>query len=74
MPGDYILVFDHGTTSIRACLMNRDGVIVARNQEQFEQIYPQPGWVEHDADTLWDITLRVARVALNIGRTLRLWG
>jgi len=60
----YILVFDHGTTSIRACLMNHDGVIVARNQEQFEQIYPQPGWVEHDANTLWQITLRVSEAVL----------
>lgn len=65
MSGDYLLVFDHGTTSIRACLMNRDGAIVARNQEQFEQIYPQPGWVEHDPDTLWQITLRVAKAVLH---------
>jgi glycerol kinase len=64
MSGDYLLVFDHGTTSIRACLMNRDGAIVARNQEQFEQIYPQPGWVEHDANTLWQITQRVAKAVL----------
>jgi glycerol kinase len=60
MSSSYILVFDHGTTSIRACLMDREGQIVARAQEQFEQIYPSPGWVEHDADTLWTITLRVA--------------
>ncbi len=60
----YLLVFDHGTTSIRACLMDREGVIVARNQEQFEQIYPQPGWVEHDANTLWQITLRVSEAVL----------
>jgi glycerol kinase len=65
MPGDYLLVFDHGTTSIRACLMDRDGVIVARNQEQFEQIYPQPGWVEHDPNALWQITLRVAKAVLH---------
>jgi glycerol kinase len=65
MPGDYLLVFDHGTTSIRACLMDRDGVIVARNQEQFEQIYPQPGWVEHDPNTLWQITQRVAKAVLH---------
>lgn len=64
MTQNYILVFDHGTTSIRACLMDRDGAIVARNQEQFEQIYPQPGWVEHDANTLWQITLRVSEAVL----------
>lgn len=64
MSRQHILVFDHGTTSIRACLMNREGVIIARNQEQFEQIYPQPGWVEHDANTLWQITLRVSEAVL----------
>lgn len=61
---DYLLVFDHGTTSIRACVMDRVGQIVARAQRQFPQIYPQPGWVEHDANTLWQITLEVAREAL----------
>lgn len=60
----YILVFDHGTTSIRACLMDRSGEIVARSQQSFPQLYPQPGWVEHDANTLWNITLDVARDAL----------
>lgn len=64
MSPQYILVFDHGTTSIRACLMDRRGQIVARAQEQFEQIYPQPGWVEHNANTLWEVTLRVARDVL----------
>jgi glycerol kinase len=60
----YILVFDHGTTSIRACLMDRRGEIVARSQQSFPQLYPQPGWVEHDANTLWSITLEVARDVL----------
>lgn len=59
----YILVFDHGTTSIRACLMNKTGDIVAIGQSQFEQIYPQPGWVEHNANTLWNLTLKVAKDA-----------
>lgn len=59
----YILVFDHGTTSIRACLMDKAGQIVAIGQSQFEQIYPQPGWVEHNANTLWDLTLKVAKDA-----------
>lgn len=60
----YILVFDHGTTSIRACLMNRQGLIMGRSQREFEQIYPKPGWVEHNPDTLWEITLDVAEGAL----------
>jgi len=68
MSSQYILVFDHGTTSIRACLMDRQGQIVARSQEQFEQIYPQPGWVEHNAETLWNITLQVADGVLKTHR------
>ncbi len=60
----HILVFDHGTTSIRACLMNHDGEIVASHQQGFEQYYPQSGWVEHDPDDLWNITLVVAEEAL----------
>jgi glycerol kinase len=64
MSPQYILVFDHGTTSIRACLMDQGGQIVTTAQEPFEQIYPQSGWVEHDANTLWEVTLRVANGAL----------
>jgi glycerol kinase len=64
MAEKYILVFDHGTTSIRACLMDRNGQITARSQQQFPQIYPKPGWVEHNANTLWQITLDVANDTL----------
>jgi len=46
--------------------MDRNGQIVARAQEQFEQIYPQPGWVEHNAETLWDVTLQVAAEVLKL--------
>ncbi len=60
----HILVFDHGTTSIRACLMNHDGQIVASGQQGFKQHYPQSGWVEHSPDDLWNITLVVAEEAL----------
>lgn len=60
----FILVFDHGTTSIRACLMDHSGQIVARSQQAFPQIYPQPGWVEHDANVLWTLTLEVAQDVL----------
>lgn len=65
MPAEkHILVFDHGTTSIRACLMDKQGTIVARSQQQFEQIYPKPGWVEHNANVLWKITLEVGNDVL----------
>ena len=44
----YIAALDQGTTSSRAILFNRAGEIVSRAQHPFRQIYPQPGWVEHD--------------------------
>ncbi len=44
----YIVALDQGTTSSRAILFNRAGEIVARAQYPFRQIYPPPGWVEHD--------------------------
>ncbi|WP_373533167.1 glycerol kinase GlpK [Vampirovibrio sp.] len=64
MSRSHLLVFDHGTTSIRACIMDGSGAIIARAQQGFEQIYPQPGWVEHDPKTLWEFTLQVAQAAL----------
>ena len=44
----YILSLDQGTTSSRAILFDHAGAIVAAAQQEFKQIYPQPGWVEHD--------------------------
>lgn len=49
----YILAFDAGTTSNRAILFNHDSEIVAVAQKEFEQIYPNPGWVEHDPMEIW---------------------
>ncbi|MDR3344017.1 MAG: glycerol kinase GlpK [Oscillospiraceae bacterium] len=48
MPRDYILALDQGTTSSRAIVFSREGKIVAKSQKEFPQIYPKPGWVEHD--------------------------
>lgn len=64
MNRSHLLVFDHGTTSIRACIMDRTGSIIARAQAPFEQIYPQSGWVEHDPETLWKLTTEVAELVL----------
>jgi len=58
---DYILVLDEGTTSTRAMLFARDGVLVASAQEPLVQHYPQGGWVEHDPREIWDKTLRCAQ-------------
>lgn len=57
---DYILVLDEGTTSTRAMLFASDGVFVASAQEEIIQYYPQAGWVEHDANEIWQKTLKCA--------------
>ena len=58
---DLILVLDAGTTSTRAMAFARDGGIRAVSQCEITQHYPQPGWVEHDAQEIWEATLRCAR-------------
>ena len=50
----YVLAIDQGTTSSRAILFNHDGEIVAVDQKEHEQIFPRAGWVEHDANEIWD--------------------
>lgn len=55
----YLMVLDHGTTGIRALVMDKQGAFVARGYRQFKQIKPQPGWVEHNPATLWDVTRKV---------------
>ena len=57
----YILSLDAGTTSNRAILFNHSGEIVNTAQQEFEQIYPKGGWVEHDPVTIWETQLKVAR-------------
>jgi glycerol kinase len=59
-----ILALDQGTTSSRALVFARDGTVVALAQQEFPQIYPEPGWVEHDPEALWTTTLATARQAL----------
>ncbi len=56
-----LLVFDAGTSSTRALLFRADGALVATAQEEIAQHYPQPGWVEHDADEIWARTLSCGR-------------
>ncbi len=65
----YILVLDHGTTGIKACLMNKLGQIVARGYQKIPQIYPQPSWVEQDASILWKLTLTAIDEAFSQGKT-----
>jgi glycerol kinase len=60
----YVLALDQGTTSSRAIVFDRAGRAVAAAQREFRQIYPQPGWVEHDPMEIWSSQLDVAREAL----------
>ncbi len=53
MATQYILALDQGTTSSRAILFDGNGQVVATGQREFQQIYPQPGWVEHDPEEIW---------------------
>lgn len=53
MSPKYILALDQGTTSCRAILFNHDSQIAGIAQKEFTQYYPQPGWVEHDAEEIW---------------------
>ena len=64
----YIMALDSGTTSNRCILFDHSGRICSVAQKEFTQIFPQPGWVEHDADEIFATQLEVARQALaNIG-------
>lgn len=60
----YVLSLDQGTTSSRAILFDRRGRPVAQAQKEFRQIYPRPGWVEHDPEEIWQTQLEVARDVL----------
>ena len=60
----FILALDQGTTSSRAILFDRAGGIKGIEQREFAQLFPQPGWVEHDAMQIWDTQLTVARDVL----------
>jgi glycerol kinase len=60
----FVVAIDQGTTSTRCILFNHAGNIVAVDQKEHEQIYPKPGWVEHDALEIWECTQGVVRGAL----------
>ncbi len=60
----YILALDQGTTSSRAIIFDRGGNITSLSQKEFTQHFPSPGWVEHDAEEIWDTQLQVAKDAI----------
>jgi glycerol kinase len=60
----YILALDQGTTSSRAIVFDHDAAVVAVGQREFQQIFPRPGWVEHDPNEIWATQIAVAAEAL----------
>lgn len=61
---DYVMALDQGTTSSRCIVFDHAGHIVSKAQKEFEQIYPQPGWVEHNPKEIWAAQLAVAVEAM----------
>jgi len=61
----YILALDQGTTSSRAILFSSEGHPVAVAQQEIRQFYPEPGWVEHDPEEIWEAQIACARIALH---------
>lgn len=65
MEKKYIIALDQGTTSSRAVIFNKQGEIISVSQKEFSQIFPQPGWVEHDPMELWGCQSGVMREAID---------
>lgn len=64
MEKKYVLALDQGTTSSRAILFDRNGRIVNMSQKEFTQIYPAPGWVEHNPLEIWETQVNAAKEAI----------
>ena len=58
--GKYILAFDQGTTSSRSIIFDHAGAIIGTAQREFEQLFPEPGWVEHDPEAIWRTQIATA--------------
>lgn len=67
MAKKYVAAIDQGTTSTRFIVFDRQGQIICSNQQEHQQIYPQPGWVEHNPEEIWQRTQSVIKNALEIG-------
>lgn len=69
MPEEYILAIDQGTTGSRVLIFDRAGTIRGKAYSEFTQHFPKPGWVEHDAEEIWAVTLNVIEKALRNANT-----
>jgi len=63
-----VVAVDQGTTGTSVLVVDRQGRVVGRAYSEFTQHYPKPGWVEHDAEEIWRVTLRVLRQACRRAR------
>ena len=64
MPQRYVLAIDQGTTGSTAMVFDATGKVRGRGYSEFTQHYPRPGWVEHDAEQIWTVSLKVIKAAL----------
>ena len=64
MSGKYLLAIDQGTSSSRTVIYNHEAEVAASAQQEFPQIYPKPGWVEHDPEAIWDSVTAVVQSAM----------
>ena len=64
MRGRFLLAIDQGTSSSRTVIYDHDANVVASDQQEFPQIYPQPGWVEHDPEAIWKCVTSVTQGAM----------
>ena len=65
MKGKYVAAFDSGTTSCRTILFDHAGDVISSSSQEFPQIYPKPGWVEHNPLSILEAQLATAKQALN---------
>ncbi|HDK46246.1 MAG TPA: hypothetical protein ENG94_08230, partial [Actinobacteria bacterium] len=65
--GLFVAAIDQGTTSSRCMIFDHAGTVVSSAQREHQQVFPRPGWVEHDASEIWDRTVEVVEGALSAG-------
>ncbi|MEO0312838.1 MAG: hypothetical protein RL140_68 [Actinomycetota bacterium] len=69
-----ILAIDAGTTGVTVLVVSENGTITSRGYAEFEQHFPQPGWVEHEPEQIWQAVIRATRQALNTSEDIRAIG